>query len=227
MYSRRQRPRLSVIIFLGIIIGVVFLVIDTSRQSTTLIPTQTTTSNTDGSYILPTIDPNARVTPQYLTAGQLNASPTPISVANLAPDIQYASITIPSAGIFAPIVRVYLDGTSWNVSNLGNNVGHLEGTTWLPNTGNVVLSGHVELADGRAGILANLSQVEIGDRIIILQDGIQYQYDIVELRQTTPDDLTPLYPSTDNRLTLITCGNYDFFADSYLERTIVTAIQVT
>jgi len=43
------------------------------------------------------------------------------------------------------------------------------------------------------------------------------------VRQVEPDDLTPLYPSTTEQLTLITCGSYNFFSDEYEIRTVVVA----
>lgn len=43
------------------------------------------------------------------------------------------------------------------------------------------------------------------------------------IRSTEPDDLSVLYPSAQNMLTLITCDNYDFVSNTYLTRTIVTA----
>ena len=126
---------------------------------------------------------------------------------------------------------MYIDGTigSWNVSRLGNNIGHLEGTSWLPDDGNVVLSGHVELAGGERGIFANLHELTVGERVVIQHDGVDYHYDIVSVGITEPTDLAPLYPTNDgiNRLTLITCGSYDFLSNSYLERVIVVAEQVS
>ena len=62
--------------------------------------------------------------------------PTPTPKADIPKGTR---ILIPSVGVSASIVEVYLDGVSWDVSHLGNNVGHLKGTAWLPATGNVVL----------------------------------------------------------------------------------------
>jgi sortase (surface protein transpeptidase) len=46
---------------------------------------------------------------------------------------------------------------------------------------------------------------------------------VTEIRTTTPDDLSPIMPTRSERLTLITCGAYDFFQDAYLERLIIVA----
>lgn len=208
---------------IGVIAGIIFLVYDQSRPQNspdlpdTPIPT---------APIMPTFDPNATATPLFSGQLAVTPSPTPIDAGEIEADIENALLTIPSAGIYAPIVQVYLNETSWDVSRLGNNIGHLQGTRWVSETGNVVLSGHVELADGRQGIFANIGELNIGDRIILSQNGVNYHYDVSSINTVDPDDLSPIYPSRDNLLTLITCGNYDFFSDSYLQRIVVVAQQI-
>ena len=133
------------------------------------------------------------------------------------------SLFIPSAGIVGQVVETYLDGNSWDVSRLGQNVGHLQGTAWVDEPGNVVLSGHVELSDGRKGIFANLNELSEGDLVVISSDDVERRYIIISITTTTPDDLSPVYPSAEDRLTLITCSTYNFLLDSYLERTIIVA----
>lgn len=223
MYQRRHNPSLTLIVIFGVIGGIAFLMVDQSRSTTP--PTATPVEQVENT---PMDVANLAVTATPIFSGVLGVtpSPTPIFVDDLAPDIQNASLLIPNAGIAASIVRVYVGETSWDVSKLGNNIGHLQGTRWLPENGNVVLSGHVELADGRQGVFANLHELQIGDRITIMQDGGEYHYDVTTINMHEPTDLEPVYPTDDNRLTLITCGNYDFFSDQYLERVVVVAEQV-
>jgi len=208
---------------IGVMSGIIFLVYDQSRPTLMLdhTPTQTAIPTSVGVASV-----NASPTPQFSEALAVTPSPTPVIARDLGPDIENAALVIPNAGIVAPIVRAYIGSGSWDVSNLGNNIGHLEGTRWIPESGNVVLSGHVELSDGRQGIFANLHELQTGDRIIITQNGNDYHYDITSVGSVNPTDLTPIYPSSDNRLTLITCGSYDFISDSYLERIVVVAEQV-
>lgn len=142
--------------------------------------------------------------------------------------ITNARIQIPAAGINATIIEVYLDGESWDVSELGANAGHLQGTAWMsPVPGNIVLSGHVELRDGRKGIFARIGELNDGDIVILQQDGEERRYVVTEQYNTDPGDLTPVYPTTEDRLTLITCDDYDFFQDSYQERVIVVAKRIS
>src|SRR5690606_148895 len=133
----------------------------------------------------------------------------------------------PTAGIAGEIVETYLDGTSWDVSQLGPNVGHLQGTAWLQDVGNVVLAGHVEMADGRKGIFAELDELQIGDPITLSQGNEEHTYQVTQKFSTTPDDMSVMYPSDKHRLTLITCAAYDFLSNSYEERFVVIAERVT
>ena len=222
MNRRRRRPRLFVIIMMGVISGIAFLIYDQSRPSLPIETAAQVASPTSVAIASVNLTP----TPHFSGDLAVTPSPTPIIARDLGPDIENAAIVIPNAGIVAPIVRAYIGEGSWDVSKLGNNVGQLEGTRWIPETGNVVLSGHVELSDGRQGIFANLHELQIGDRVIITQNGNDYHYDIISVDSVDPTDLTPIYPSTDNRLTLITCGAYDFISDTYLERIVVVAEQV-
>jgi LPXTG-site transpeptidase (sortase) family protein len=143
------------------------------------------------------------------------------------PDIPLGTrLFIPSTGVAASIVQVYLDGVSWDVSKLGNNVGHLKGTAWLPTKGNVVLLGHVELSDGGKGIFASLKDLHMDDVIIVETEEGQFRYQISDIYLTDPSDLKPLYPQNKSMLTLITCDDYDFITDVYRQRLIVVAEQV-
>lgn len=218
MYYKRRKsgPNLLSIIVLGLIAGGLFLVYEKFQD---VVPAPAVSAPSPAQTTGQTLDSAPAAAP-VSASSDLNES----AAAELAPDIApNTTLFIPSAGIFANIVQVYLDGSSWDVSHLGMNVGHLEGTSWLDERGNVVLSGHVELSDGRKGVFGNLDELQIGDPIIVQEGGLEYRYTITNIGQTTPDDLTPIYPTTSSQLTLITCGSYDFLQDSYLERTVITA----
>ena len=224
MNRRRRRPGLFMIIVMGIVSGIAFLVYDQSRPIENL---EATPSLSVSPTSVSVASADITSTPQFSGILAVTPSPTPVIANDLGPDIENAALVIPNAGIVAPIVRAYIGQGSWDVSSLGNNVGHLEGTRWIPENGNVVLSGHVELNDGRQGVFANLHELQVGDRIIITQNGDDFNYDIMSIDSHEPTDLTPIYPSSENRLTLITCGSYDFISDSYLERVVVVAEQVS
>ncbi len=110
---------------------------------------------------------------------------------------------------------------------LGMNVGHLIGTAPLMSTGNIVLVGHVELADGRPGIFAGLKDVTNGELILLKWHGEQRAYSVSTVKSVAPDDVSVLYPTEQEQLTLITCGDYDFFSNTYRERIVVVAPRVS
>ena len=214
MYQSRQSISVLRLVILGVVAGIAFLIFDNMRNnSASPAPTPT---------LAATIAPAGQPTAVSTSVAQPGSEESYVN----RPQPGTTNLFIPSAGIFTPVVEVFLDGTSWDVSQLGNNVGHLEGTAWVDTGGNVALSGHVELSDGRQGIFANIDELEVGDLIEIQQGEEVWRYSVAEVTTTTPEDLTPIYPSDVEKLTLITCGNYDFFQDSYLERIVVTAVRI-
>lgn len=158
------------------------------------------------------------------TAPPVVASATPQTVAALPQEITNGAIFYaPTAGIHTRIVPSYLNGESWDVHDLGQFAGHLQGTGWVGQPGNVVLAGHAEVFDGDQGIFSSLDELLVGDPLIITQDGREYLYSVVEIKRVEPDDLTAFYPDVNQRLTLTTCSDYDFLANIYRERVVVIA----
>jgi LPXTG-site transpeptidase (sortase) family protein len=192
-----------VIIGFGAAIGIGYLLYDSFNASTGIFAVPT----------LPSLLPTPTVTPVVTATETLNTTTT------LIPTTLY----IPSAGIYASVVEVFLDGTSWDIRNLGINVGHLQGTAWLESPGNIVLSGHVEMADGRQGVFATIDELEEGDLLVLQHGDEERQYTVRSGFRVQPDDLSVLYPTQTDQLTLITCDSYDFFQNAYLERIVVVA----
>jgi LPXTG-site transpeptidase (sortase) family protein len=192
------------VIALGIIGGVFYFLREQASQppitNITFLPTS-----------IPTIPSEATVIP-----------PTPLPIPTNAPSVL---LVIPQAKVGANIVPVFLDDNgSWDVSQLGGHVGHLKESAWIDHPGNIVLVGHVELKDGRPGIFAYIKTLNIGDEIILAESGASpWIYEVDNVEAVEPNDLSVLYPSIQNKLTLITCDNYDFVSNTYLKRTVVTA----
>jgi sortase (surface protein transpeptidase) len=59
-----------------------------------------------------------------------------------------------------------------------------------------------------------------------MQDGIEQTFQVTQKFATEPSNLSVLYPSQTEKITLITCSDYDFLRDTYLERVIVIAERV-
>lgn len=211
MYTRRRGVGLSRLILLGTLVGVLFLTVDWWRNREDAPPPE------------PTLAAATLSVSETQSPGD-TAESTPAVPGIEAQTIMNASIFIPAAGVYAPVIRVYLEAGSWNVDRLGNNVGHLEGTAWFNNPpGNIVLSGHVELRDGSAGIFASLGKLNPGDLIVVSQGDEERRYSVTEIYSVKPDNLSPIYPTSTERLTLITCDSYNFLRNTYDERVIVIA----
>jgi LPXTG-site transpeptidase (sortase) family protein len=216
MYRRRSpsgNPVLLLIV-LGVLIGAGYFILDQVRNA----PVQ----------VEATLDP-AR-TPEYPTftpypaayIATLTALPqrTPIAARQLAPK---GVLHVPTQGISTNVIDAYLNATSWDVTNLGMNVGHLQGTGWVEHPGNIVLAGHVELRDGRAGIFRTIGQLQVGDPILLELPEEQRTYTVRQVLETDPGDMTPVAPTLTDQLTLITCGAYDFLSDTYQVRVVIVA----
>ncbi len=154
------------------------------------------------------------------------AAAAPVATQDVVGSV-YPQFLIPAAGISQLIIQLPLSGDSWAVKDLGMNVGHLIGTAPLMSTGNIVLVGHVELADGRPGIFAGLKDVTTGELILLKWHGEQRAYSVSAVKSVPPDDVSVLYPTEQEQLTLITCGDYDFFSNTYRERVVVIAPRVS
>jgi sortase A len=205
VYSRRSSLTVANVIVIGIIVGVTFLLFDRWRAA---VPAAAT--------------PTPRAQPTL--AALLMASPQ--AVISPTPEPQ-ARLFIPSAGVNAQVVDTYLNGESWDVTQLGDNAGHLQGTAWFGSPGNIALAGHVELADGRAGIFAQIDQLTQGDPIILMLGAHEQRYSVTAVLRVAPDDLRVLYPTTTDQITLITCDSYNFLQNTYQERVVVVAERVT
>jgi LPXTG-site transpeptidase (sortase) family protein len=219
MYRRsRSRSTFWWVAFLGIIAGIVFVMTDANRQAPSGdlqdVQIETLPSPTIGQAdaSVASLDTPVAPTPDPALTLPANSASVPQAV-----------IMIPSAAVSARVIPVYLVGNTWDVTRLGDHVGHLQGTGWFDQPGNVVLSGHVERSDGRRGVFASLKLLQPGDTVIVEFEGQSMYYVVQETRTVAPEDLTPLYPTPSSRLTLITCDEYDFVSNSYRVRTVVVA----
>ena len=196
------------LIIIGVIVGVGFLVVQRLRHPQEAAPQPTQV------VAMATLVPSTAV---------ITAVPLPTNTA-----YPKANLYAPTAGINAPIVDVYMDGQSWDVSELGTNVGHLQGTGWFGQTGNIGLAGHVEMADGRVGIFRNIENMAKGDAVIITLGDQQQDYKVTSVTRVKPDDLSVLQPSIVDSITLITCdiGAYNLLQNAYLDRIVVVAERV-
>lgn len=95
-------------------------------------------------------------------------------------------------------------GASEKVLNKG---GWLFPTTSRPELGgNSVVFGHrYKYLPPISNTMYNLDKVEIGDELILVWHGKEYKYKVFETKIVEPADLSVIQPTSDNRLTIITC----------------------
>lgn len=221
MYGRRNNLPFGILLALAIVAGMLFYWWD-QGQDLVMHDSETVIQETE-EVLQQEISPDVAAAPT-MAVGLPTVRPTPFSATSRSEVPPGTTLFIPEVAIYSDIIEAYLNGQSWDISELHQRVGHLEGTAWINRPGNVVLSGHVELSDGRPGIFARIGDLALDDVIMLESEGVQHTYRVTNIYRTTPDDLQPLQPTTDShRLTLITCGDYDWLSDQYDERVIVVA----
>ncbi len=130
---------------------------------------------------------------------------------------------IPSLGVHTNIIEAPFVGRQWDISQLDEEVAHLEGTASPGEQNNVVLAGHVTILGAGWGPFQELDSLSAGDRVFVEWGDTLYIYEVSEQRLVTPGDTRPVFPTGDARLTLITCANWDEAVDTYTHRVIVIA----
>lgn len=177
----------------------------------------------------PTATPGAQ---SQVAAPVVTPIPSLPSVTNTpAPNVSVpqpdTTLFIPSLAVYTPVITAIIRDGTWDVDNLGTNVGYLQGTSWLGEGSNIVLSGHVEMSDGRTGVFATLRDIALGDQIVMTENDTEFRYIVRELHTVRPDDLSVVQPTAEETLTLITCSSYNFLRNTYDERFVVVAERIS
>lgn len=139
------------------------------------------------------------------------------------------SISIPAIGVNAPIVtigiRAFPDGSvTWDTTNLTTQVGYLDGTSWFGEGGNVVLGGHSELAERAPSVFYNLDDLNVGDEIVVTVNGTQHRYTVTRKFDVATSDLSIVYPTNNEQLTIMTCDIDSYVNGTYARRTVIVAV---
>ncbi|MGJ3238914.1 MAG: sortase [Anaerolineae bacterium] len=140
------------------------------------------------------------------------------------------TISIPALDIETVVVQAPLtpDYTTWDVSQLFMNVGHLVGTSWFGQGSNIVLGGHSLTPEFAPDIFYNLHALQVGDLIVVETDGIVRQYTVNALHSVDQFDVRVVLPTPHEQLTLITCqrGTYNSQSGQYQNRLVVVAVPI-
>lgn len=162
----------------------------------------------------PAPTPSARSEPER--AAPLAPSPTvtPTPAAN--------RLVIPAIELEASILPAPLQNQQWQVDQLGQAIGHLEGTAPPGADGNLVLAGHVRLPSGEAGPFARLHQLERGDIVLVYMENRPFEYRVETQREVDRTAIEVTLPTGDPRLTLLTCSGWNPDLQRYDRRLVVT-----
>ncbi|MCL4239510.1 MAG: sortase [Anaerolineae bacterium] len=156
--------------------------------------------------------------PQGLRPEDVLPTPTPDRT------VPVRQIMFPAASVGAPIIPAGRVRGTWETRHLGDSVGHLVGTAWLDDSGgNIVLAGHVESFTGAPGPFAYLFEAKLGDLVVLREGAREERYRVTQIEDVDPYDVSWLAQDGVSRITLITCTDWDFDAETYLGRLVVVA----
>ena len=123
-------------------------------------------------------------------------------LANVPPPL--GVLDIPSLRLQVPI----LEGT--DDLTLDRSVGHIAGTAWLTDGGNIGIAGH------RDGFFRALKDIHVGDAIDLHSQQGSTHYLVDEIEIVPPDDVSVLGPRAKSSLTLVTCYPFYFVGSAPL-----------
>jgi LPXTG-site transpeptidase (sortase) family protein len=129
-------------------------------------------------------------------------------------------LVIPSLGVDAPVVLIPARDGTWDISQITQEVGHLQGTANPGDPSNVVLAGHITLEQGGYGPFKSLAHIKTGETATVYVGEKQYTYTIRSLGVVAPDNVEVAYSTHEPILTLITCANWDKVTQRYKDRIV-------
>ncbi|MEM9951133.1 MAG: sortase [Chloroflexota bacterium] len=176
--------------------------------------------------LIESVRPAPVVVEQPSSPPSTNASPS-LASAPPAP-VTGRALSIPNAGINVGVTSFPLGGGTWQIDPWEPLAGHFQGTSWIDSIGNVVIGAHSEMPNGTAGVFLNLYNVGIGDEIFVQDGTLTRRYIVVNIRSVDYRDVSVVYPTSHNRLTLITCDipSYVVEQNIYYERLVIIADEV-
>jgi LPXTG-site transpeptidase (sortase) family protein len=132
-------------------------------------------------------------------------------------------IVIPSLGLELDVIEAPLVARQWDISRLTDQVAHLSGTAYPGQPGNAVLAGHVTIPDAGWGPFKELDTLQTGDFIFVEREGETITYEVIDNQLVEATAIEVVFPTDDQRLTLITCSGWDETNERYTHRIIVVA----
>ena len=155
------------------------------------------------------------------TPAWLNVTPFPTGV-----PIAGLRLIIPRVGVDVPLIEAPIVGREWDISLLRGEAAHLGGTAAVGEHGNIVLAGHITIPGGGWGPFRELETMQPGDEVFIQDQDEIIRYEVTGLEIVAPDDVYVVFPTEEDRLTLLTCTNWDPEQGVYTRRVAVIAVPI-
>jgi LPXTG-site transpeptidase (sortase) family protein len=182
--------------------------------SPTRAPIQTSTAI--AAFVGSGIEGSTRAHPTN-TVTPLSPSPT----ATPAPVLPAQRVVAPTIGLDTKVVESHIVNGEWQVPKFV--AGHLEGTALPLQNGNVVLSGHVQSISS-GNVFAKIGMLKIGDSVQLYTQAAVINYAVSFIEIVPNDDISVVLPTSQERLTLITCtGTFLPLQRDYDKRLVVVA----
>jgi LPXTG-site transpeptidase (sortase) family protein len=246
VFNRKTGLAAAVVMIIVLVLAVVIALNSENEQPTTggggitETPTSVAAAPTQMPTAAPTLPPDApdatAIPPTNTpvpTESVQQATAVPPTAAPPFQPLFEREIFIPKLGLSqsVPIVNIPLRNRTWDVRDLGQNVGFLQGTSWLDEAageygGNTVLAGHIQITEGVPGPFRDLDLLEIGDSIFVAEQGLVTEFVVTTVDVVAPDDVAVTYPTSEQALTLITCTTWNAFRGLFAERLMVRAVPV-
>ncbi len=184
-----------------------------------------------GEIINFSLTPEAPIIPWPDELETLPDYPIPTPTVVLTPDAQgelpdaspATRLIIPSISVDNIVKYVPFDGQSWMIAGLRQEIAWMGDTSWPGLGGNTGLAGHVTLRDGSDGPFRNLSQVQVGDEVILYSEEKVYTYNISWIDVVDEDSLDVIQPQSTSQVTLVTCAEWNDDLKMYMKRLVVIA----
>lgn len=123
-------------------------------------------------------------------------------------------IIIPSVSIDIPVKTAKITNGYWEIFN--NEASYGSGTAPPGSIGNTVIFAHT-----RDGLFANLKKLKIQNKIYVFTKSKWFTYEVKNIHEVLPNDISVIQNYNDETLTLFTCTG---FLDS--KRLIVTSKRI-
>jgi LPXTG-site transpeptidase (sortase) family protein len=135
------------------------------------------------------------------------------------------TLSIPALSVYVDVTTFPLGQQTWDISPWERNAGQLERLSWIDQIGNTVIAAHSVYPSGAPAVFYALDTLRPGDVIFVRDGDLQRGYVVFEVRTIDYRDLSVLYPTTNHRLTLMTCSIPSYVAaqNLYYERVVVIA----